>query len=192
MEELSQHILDVAFNSLEAGADRLEITVSENILINLLQIEVRDNGRGITPADIPRVMDPFYTTKKEKKVGLGIPLFREAVERCGGLFEIKPAPRAGTVVTATFPHDHLDRAPLGDIAGTLSVLMAGNNPLRLTYRHRYNERVFSFDTKDFESQLGEDIPMRTPEVLVWLEKHLAENIGNLKEADTLEKFGRTG
>jgi len=192
LEELSQHILDVAFNSLEAGADRLEITVTENTLTNLLQIEVRDNGRGISPEDIPRVMDPFFTTKKEKKVGLGIPLFREAAQRCGGLFEIKPAPRAGTVVTAAFPHDHLDRAPLGDIAGTLSVLIAGNTTFRLTYRHRYNEKNFSFDTKDFQSLLGEDIPLRAPEVLVWLGKHLIENIANLKEANTLEKFGRTG
>ncbi|MCP3894524.1 MAG: ATP-binding protein, partial [Bacteroides sp.] len=47
MEDLSQHILDIAFNSLEAGAADIEITVREDIKSNMMEFKVLDNGRGI-------------------------------------------------------------------------------------------------------------------------------------------------
>ncbi|MFZ5642820.1 MAG: ATP-binding protein [Bacillota bacterium] len=191
MEELSQHILDIAFNSLEAGATRLEINVRENLLVNILEFEVRDNGRGIAESDLPKVLDPFYTTKKNKRAGLGIPLLKEAAERCGGLFDVISPPEGGTIVRALFPHDHIDRAPMGDIAGTLNVILTAGQSLHMVYRHQYNNNTFCFDTKDIQSHLG-DIPVWTPEVLVWLEEYLKNNIALLKEAGESEKLGRTG
>lgn len=154
MEELSQHILDLSLNSLEAGATRLEILVRENTDENIFEFKVRDNGFGIATEDIPKVLDPFYTTKNRKKVGLGIPLLRDAVERCGGSFRIRGMPSAGTTVTAVFPHRHPDRAPLGDIAGTLNVLMAANRNLHLIYRHEHNGNQFLFDTEELVKTLG--------------------------------------
>ncbi|MFZ5648702.1 MAG: ATP-binding protein [Bacillota bacterium] len=154
MEELSQHILDLSLNSLEAGATRLEILVRENTAENYLEFKVRDNGLGIADEDIPKVLDPFYTTKKNKRVGLGIPLLRDAVERCGGSFRIRGMPTAGTTVTAVFPHRHPDRAPLGDIAGTLNVLIAGNRNLHLIYKHEYNGNHFFFNTEELVGTLG--------------------------------------
>lgn len=191
MEELSQHILDIAFNSLEAGATLLEISVRENLPVNTLAFTVRDNGRGMAGEDIPKLLDPFYTTKKNKRAGLGIPLLQEAVERCRGLFEVQSAPLAGTSVRAVFPHDHIDRAPLGDMAGTIIILVTATDSLRLTYRHGYNDKEFFFDTLELKKKL-KNIPLSTPEVLVWLEEYLAQNIALLKEADNGEKLGRTG
>lgn len=154
MEELSQHILDLSFNGLEAGATRLEILVRENTAEDFLEFKVRDNGLGIADEDIPKAMDPFYTTKKNKRVGLGIPLLRDAVDKCGGSFRIRGMPLAGTTVTAIFPHRHPDRAPLGDIAGTLYVLIAGNRDLHLVYKHEYNGNSFFFDTEELVKTLG--------------------------------------
>ncbi|SFG69730.1 Histidine kinase-, DNA gyrase B-, and HSP90-like ATPase [Desulfotomaculum arcticum] len=191
MEELSQHLLDVAVNSLEAGATELTININENIPANTLQIEVADNGPGISRADVAKVKDPFYTTKHNKRVGLGIPLFMEAVERCCGSFEIKAQPRQGTVVTATFPHNHLDRAPLGDVAGTLVTLLAANDSIDFFYNHLYNNRSFSFNTRDFRVLLR-DIPIKTPEIMVWLKNYLHNNILKLRRERKVEEFRRTG
>lgn len=191
MEELSQHILDLAYNSLEAGATCIEITIREDTAANVLEIIVRDNGRGMAREDVPRVLDPFFTTKDRKRVGLGIPLLQEAVDRCDGFFEIEAQPLVGVTVRALFPHNHLDRAPLGDISGTISVLLAGNRSLNLTYKHHYNGQTFCFETGEFKNMLG-DIPIHRPDIMVWLEKHLAREIANLREAEKNEEHQRTG
>ena len=181
MEELSQHILDIACNSLDAGATKLEITVLEDLAANVLEFTVRDNGRGIASEDVPKILDPFFTTKgRKKKIGLGIPLLKEAVERCDGVFKLESKPGGGTMITARFPHDHIDRAPLGDIGGTIRVLLLDHKTMDLTYRHSYNDRTFSFNTTEFKTLLGEDIPLEQPEILLWLEEHLTREIANLK------------
>lgn len=191
MEELSQHILDLARNSLEAGADKLEISVSEDTAANLLEIMVRDNGPGIANDDIPKVLDAFYTTKSGKRVGLGVPLLMDAAVRCGGYVSIKGMPPEGTIVAASFPHRHPDRAPLGDISGTLNVIMAGNKDLHLIYSHQFDKNIFIFDSMQLSQALG-DIPLQTPEILAWLNNYLAINISNLRGVKKIEELGRTG
>jgi len=189
LEDLAQHILDIASNSLEAGATFLGITIFENTRSNILDLKVVDNGPGISDADIQKVLDPFYTTKKHKRVGLGIPLLHEAVERCHGAFLIEALPKQGTMVRATFPHNHIDRAPLGDMAGTIISLLAGNSPLDLKYTHSYNGRTFSFDTRELGTP-GEVV--RTPRALVILERYLNENILKIRRVAKSEELGRAG
>lgn len=186
MEDLSQHILDIAFNSLEAGAADIEITVREDIKSNMMEFKVLDNGRGINEEEILKMMDPFYTTKKNKRVGLGIPLLQEAVHRCGGKFEIKALPQKGTSITANFPYNHLDRAPLGDITGTLIALISSHKFLNLSYYHKYNDKTFSFNTKDIQARM-KDIPLHTPEVLVWLKDQLTQEITEMRRKNKNEK-----
>jgi len=190
LEDLSQHILDISFNSLEAGCTRLEICIREDLENNVLEFTVRDNGRGIDREDMQRVTDPFYTTKKNARVGLGISLLREAVERCDGTFEIESKPREGTVVKASFVRDHVDRAPLGDIAGALVSLIAGNSGVELFYSHRFNQKEFNFSTGEMRAAL-KGYSMQTPAVLVWLEEYLRREITELRRIKD-EKFGRAG
>lgn len=190
MEDLAQHILDIAVNSLEAGASGIEISVREDTAQNLMEFMIQDDGRGIKDDELQKVLDPFYTTKKQKRIGLGVPLLNEAVQRCGGTLEIRALPRRGTIVRAAFPHDHLDRPPLGDIAGTLITLVAGHDALYLKYTYQYNGKAFSFNTKEFRAHLG-SVSLQTPEVLVFLESYLNNNISDLRR-ETGEKLGRTG
>lgn len=190
MEDLAQHILDIAINSLEAGATRLEIVLREDAAANVLSFKVMDNGSGISESDVPKMLDPFYTTKKYKSVGLGIPLLQEAVNKCGGTLEINTLPRSGTRVKAAFPRDHLDRAPLGDIAGTLVTILAGNELLELKYSHQYNNRLFTFNTSDLKPLTG-GTPLLTPEFLELLAGYLTGNIAEMRRENS-EKFGRAG
>ena len=178
MEELAHHILDIARNSVEAGATRLEITVEEDTQSGVLRFVVGDNGPGMPEHVRRRMLDPFFTTKSGKKVGLGLPLLQMAVQRCGGHLEVSSAPGQGTTVVATFPYYCWDRPPLGDIPRTVVGLLAGSNQVDLCYRHVYNGQVFELDTVEIRLRLG-GIPLQTPEVLLWLRQHLAESINNL-------------
>jgi len=125
MRELSLHILDALENSLEAGATAIELTIEEDMRADRLTIAVRDNGRGMSKAQLDRVFDPFFTTRTTRHVGLGVPLFKAAAQRCNGDLTVTSQPGEGTTLQAIFQHSHIDRAPLGDIQGTLlAVILA--------------------------------------------------------------------
>ncbi|OAT85724.1 ATP-binding protein [Desulfotomaculum copahuensis] len=193
MEELAEHILDIARNSIEAGATRLTIAVAEDTEENYCCLSVVDNGAGMARELVRRLMDPFFTTKsgKKVKVGLGLPLLKDAVERCGGRMEVHSAPGRGTRVTAEFPYHHLDRAPLGDIAGTIATLLAGNNHLDIFYRYNFNGREMYLDTREIRARLR-GVPLDTPEVLIWLRQYLSENEEILHGGEDYEIARRAG
>ena len=72
MKELSLNILDIAENSVKAGASLTEIFIDE--LGDKLTLTIRDNGCGMSEEIRRTVTDPFYTTRTTRKVGMGLPL----------------------------------------------------------------------------------------------------------------------
>ena len=134
MKELSLHILDVAQNSISAGATRLELTLTEDAG-GWLTVVIADNGRGMTPEFLSRATDPFTTTRTTRKVGMGLALYLLAAKQTGGTLSMESTPGQGTTVTATFDRKHLDCPPLGDLAGTVALLIQGSPTLDLRYRH---------------------------------------------------------
>jgi len=155
MRELSLHILDIARNSIEAGAGEITINIMENSQDDIFSFFVLDDGPGIDRDLLPVITDPFFTTKeKKKKVGLGLSLLKAATERCDGSFEIKTSPGKGTTVSARFRRSHIDRAPLGDIPGTITVLLTDPELIDLTYGHEVDGRRFSFSLKSLRDSFG--------------------------------------
>ena len=154
MLELSMHVLDIVQNSLAAGATRVEILIREDFSADRLWIEVQDNGRGIPREMVTRVVDPFTTSRTTRPVGLGLPLLKEAAERCGGGMEIYSQEGCGTKVVVFFQLDHFDRAPLGDMGETLNVLIAANPMVDFFYEHRVNGQAYTLDTREMKEVLG--------------------------------------
>lgn len=178
MRELSLHILDALENSLAAGATAVELIVEEDMVADRLVIAVRDNGRGMSQVQLSRIFDPFFTTRSTRHVGLGIPLFKAAAERCGGDLTVTSQPGRGTMLRATFQHSHIDRAPLGDMTGTLlAVILAGTCDLH--YVHRVDGQEFEFHTAAIRAELGE-IPLTHPAVRQWLQEFIAEGEAELR------------
>lgn len=161
MEEISLHILDIAENSLRAGAKKVEIIVARDR--DLLKIEVGDDGSGMDAETLARVRNPFFTTK-HKKTGLGIPLLAQAAEQAGGGLTVDSAPGRGTRVTVTFQWDHIDRPPMGAMQDTLLTLIAGHPELDLVYEERVDGEVFRIDTREIKNEL-DDVPINSPAVL---------------------------
>lgn len=191
MEELSCHILDIARNSIEAGATRLSIVVAEDPEEDFCLFSVADNGSGMSGRLVRRLGDPFFTTKSGKKVGLGLPLLQDAVNLCGGRLEIYSRPGRGTRVTAVFPYHHLDRAPLGDVAGTIIVLLAGNEHLDICYHYSFAGRDMHLDTRKIRARL-KGVPLGVPEVLLWLRRYLVESEEILRGGGEIEIARRAG
>ena len=179
MEELSLHILDIAKNSVKAKATLIKITVCEDIFKNTLTIEIEDNGCGMDKEFLKTVTDPFSTTRTTRKVGLGIPLFKAAAQRCGGDLEIFSETGKGTTLRAWFEHNHIDRAPLGDMAGTMQTLISGSPEIDFLYCHTINDREFILDTREMRNILG-DVPLDSMEVVSWIYDYTEEGIENIK------------
>jgi hypothetical protein len=166
--------MDVAQNSIAAGATLITIEVEEQG--DQLRIAIRDNGKGMTPEQVQRVTDPFFTTRTTRKVGLGVPLFKMQAEMTGGAFSITSAEGEGTDVVATFQMSHVDMIPIGDMESTVLLLITCNPDTDFVYRRGRGAQSFTLDTRELRSVLGEDVPLNLPDVTVWIKSFLEENL----------------
>ncbi|EYE88454.1 histidine kinase [Fervidicella metallireducens AeB] len=177
MRELSLHIMDIAENSVTAGADLIEITIEENRNEDYLLILVKDNGSGIDEEMLKDITDPFVTTRKTRRVGLGLSLFEAACVRCDGYLKVESKKHYGTKITAFMKYNHIDRAPLGKVEETILSLLLYDR-IDLIYRHIINEKEFIFETKEIKKIVGEDI--NSPEILQWIKEYISQNINALE------------
>jgi signal transduction histidine kinase len=178
LKELSLHLLDIVQNSVEAGASKIEITIEEDFKADQLRLEVSDNGKGMSEEQIKRVLDPFYTTRKTRHIGLGIPLLQEASRRCDGDLKIRSKPGIGTTLQATFRHSHIDRAPLGDLPSVLIAVLLSESSADWIFIHRVEGEEFRLDSSEIKRELME-VPMTHPKVRHWLQEVLVEGENNL-------------
>lgn len=179
MQDLSLHILDIAENCIEAGAKKIEIRINEDTKQNMLVLEIKDNGKGMDKGTIAKVLDPFYTTKKMKKIGLGLSMLAQATKEAAGNIIINSTRGKGTTVTAKFTYDHIDRKPLGNITETIISLVAtkGLNT-DFIYEHHKNCKSFVFSTKDIKKELNE-VPINNAEVLKVIRKSIVRELKNI-------------
>lgn len=174
MPEISLNVLDVAENSIRAEASLVEILVTIGPEKNLLEIQIIDDGKGMTEEQMAKVTDPFFTTRTTRKVGLGIPFFKLAAEATGGSFQIESEVGKGTKVTTIFKLDHIDRMPLGDINSTIHTLVVYNPQTDFLYRYTYGQESFELDTRQMKEILG-GVPLDAPEVSAYIKEYLDEN-----------------
>jgi len=178
MKELSLHVLDIAQNSLTAGASLIEIVVSEGIIANTLSITISDNGKGMSKEFLEKVRDPFTTTRTSRGVGMGISLFESATIACDGCFDITSELGVGTKVSAQFVHNHIDRQPLGNMAETVTTLIFGSPTVDFFYKYEVNGQTFEFDTRIIKKTLS-GAPIDTLEVILWIKEYINEGMNAL-------------
>ncbi|SHJ59118.1 Histidine kinase-, DNA gyrase B-, and HSP90-like ATPase [Dethiosulfatibacter aminovorans DSM 17477] len=181
MKELSLHVLDIARNSIRAEATRIGIFIEENLEDNKLVISIEDNGKGMDEETLRKIEDPFYTSRDVRRVGLGIPLLKAAVERCNGSIKIQSEEGIGTSLYCEMDYDHIDRAPLGKIQDTIMILLNDSDNYELVYTHVYNGRRFDFDTVEIKEIL-DGVPLGSPDVLMWIKGYILENVANIKKS----------
>jgi len=171
MKELALHILDIAQNSIAAGATQIKIEINEAVELNLLEITISDNGHGMDEVELKKAIDPFYTSRTTRRVGLGLSLLKLAAEQCEGDLTITSEKGVGTVVKVTFKHNHIDRVPLGNITDTLITLIHANANIDYLYIHYYNSKKIYFDTREIKEVLKE-VEITNIQVLSWLRQQI--------------------
>lgn len=181
MNDLSMHILDIVQNSISAGATLIVITVDEDIKNDILLIRIEDNGKGMTPLQVSKLSDPFFTSRTTRKVGMGIPLFKQSAEQSGGGIRIESEVGVGTTVEATFGYSNIDRPPLGDISNAVIILVSSNPDLDFEFIYRYNGEEYEFKTAEVKEIL-EGMPLNNPSVIKYLSEMLTENVKSLKNS----------
>ncbi|MBQ3052852.1 MAG: sensor histidine kinase [Clostridia bacterium] len=177
MKELSLNILDIAENSVKAGATLTEISVlEENDTITLV---IKDNGSGMTDEVLKSVTNPFYTTRTTRKVGMGLPLLKLEAEMTGGSLTVESRHISdypnnhGTVVTAVFYKNHIDCTPIGDVVSSMTTLIQGHPDIDFLFLHKMENKKVLLDTRELRNAL-EGVPLNTYEVIKWIEEFLNE------------------
>jgi len=180
LEDLSQHILDIAENSLNAKASEIRISLSEDTGVDQVILEIQDNGSGMDKETLLKVVDPFTTSRTTRRVGLGLPFLKQSAELCEGEFDIESTEGKGTLVRASFRLNSIDRPPLGDIPSTLVSLLVAHPLINWSYEHRFNDETFLVNSSEIIEILGEPEALGNPEIALWLKEFFLENITSLR------------
>ncbi len=175
MKDLSLHIMDILQNSIRAGATRIELDIIEDTKRDTYQLVFIDNGSGMDEETVQKVIDPFFTTRTVRKVGLGLPLLKQNAEKTGGSLEIDSELGKGTKVTAIFSHQHIDRPSLGDVAGAIVLTASAYPDIHFIYKHEKDGKEFVFDTEEINEAL-DGISIQEPEIIKYLREMISENL----------------
>ena len=176
MKELSLNILDVAKNSVSAGASLIRISLVTDA-DGWLTLQIIDNGCGMTEEVLRNVTDPFYTTRTTRKVGLGLPLLKLAAEQTGGYLRIQSSTEqsnSGTTLEAKFDTKSIDCMPVGDIVSTVCILISGSPEIDLDFSDITPERSVVLKTTELREILGNEISLAEPEIQSWIQEYLKE------------------
>lgn len=178
MKEISMHILDIVMNSIKANATLIELYILDSKIKNILKIIIKDNGTGMSSETATNVTNPFFTTRTTRKVGLGIPLLKDACERCNGSLTIKSKLGEGTTLECFFERDNIDRAPLGNMGDTVMTIINSLGDCELIYRHNTDFGNFELSTVEVKNML-ENVSIKEPEVMIWIKEYVNENVRSI-------------
>ncbi|GHV72356.1 histidine kinase [Bacteroidia bacterium] len=179
MKDLSLHILDITQNSISAKATLIQILITEDIEHNRYELVIEDNGSGMSQEVLEKVTDPYTTSRKTRKVGLGLPLLKLNTERAGGQLTIESELGKGTKVIADFEFNHLDRLPIGDIAGIVVMLASMNPDIDFRYAHTTPKDTYVFDTQEVKQAL-EGMSIQEISIQKYLKEMIVENLKEIE------------
>lgn len=175
MPDIAMHLLDIVYNSIRALAKMITIRIHDSEKENMIEIIVEDDGCGMDEETIQHVMDPFFTTRTTRKVGLGVPLFKEGVLATGGTFDISSTVGKGTMIKACYIKNHWDTPPLGDLAETLATLIQANDQIDYLFTYTSDTHQFCLDTKEIKAIL-DGVKINEPEIILWLKDYIKEGL----------------
>jgi anti-sigma regulatory factor (Ser/Thr protein kinase) len=178
LEDLSLHILDIVENAIAAKAKKIDISIMEEPEEDRLVIEIKDDGTGMDQELSQKAIDPFFTTRTSRRVGLGLSLMAQATQQAGGMLRIESELGKGTKVTATFQYHHIDRKPLGSMMETMAMLLVGNPELDISYTHQKKGKSYILNSQVLKERF-KNRSLIGPEVIQWLKKHLKEGLSQI-------------
>lgn len=176
MKDLSMHIMDILQNSTRAKAKLITLEVLLDSAQDTLTLIFKDDGCGMDEETVRKVVNPFFTTRTTRKVGLGLPLLKQNTEQTGGSMNIISKVGEGTTVTAVFGLTHLDTPPMGDLAGTVVLTISANPEIKFIFHYKRDDEVdYVLDTDEVYEVL-DGMSINDPDVIASLKEMIEENI----------------
>lgn len=175
MRTIADHVLDIASNSVTAGATQIWLDIDYNPSGHLFVFTVRDNGCGMDAERRTRVFDPFFTTRPHniRRFGLGLPFLKENTELTGGGIDLKSVSGEGTTLRATFHTDHIDCLPLGDLASSFFALLISDDGVRWHIRRVEASLAYTVGTEELRAVFSSE-EMSDPQAQMLLLEFLRE------------------
>lgn len=170
--------MDIIQNSVRAEASNIELEIREDLEKDIYSIFIKDDGCGMSEEVLSKVLDPFFTTRTTRKVGLGLSLLKQSAEQTGGNLEIHSKEGVGTELKVQFSHKNIDRPVIGDIAGVMVLLVSANPEIDFIYKHSTIKGEYIFDTKEIKEVL-EDVSVTDPNILKYLKELVNENLNTI-------------
>ncbi|MCF8380619.1 MAG: ATP-binding protein [Bacteroidales bacterium] len=175
MKEIAYHILDILQNSLRAEAGDIKLTIEESQRSNSIRICIEDDGKGMEKEMLLKVFDPYTTSRTSRKIGMGLSLLKYQAELSGGGVNVESEKGKGTSVNVWFQKDHIDRQPLGDIAGVVRIMLASGNNCNFFYKHKTDTAEFEISTDEIKASLGIEV-ISDNQLLEQLRELIYENL----------------
>ncbi len=179
MKELAMHVYDLMENSTAAGSTLVSLTIRDSLKDNIFHFTIQDNGRGMSPEFLARVTDPYTTSRTTRKVGLGLPLIKMNTENCGGGMNITSQVGVGTRLEFWFQHNHWDRPPMGDLPGTLVLLLSAHQDIHFVITYTTDVDTFQLDTDELREALG-DMSLNDIHIINYLREMITENLREIQ------------
>ena len=175
VERPASCIKELVENAIDAGASSVEVEIADG---GQSYMRVTDDGCGMSEDMVRAVCDPFTTTRKTRKVGVGLPLLKMTAQATGGEMSIASKPGEGTTVRVTFGLSHIDRPPMGDVSGVLYTLVLMNPTTDFRFALDYDGKTFALDTREVREAVA-PIPLDQPEISAGSRDCLKQNIDEL-------------
>ena len=165
LEDFSAHLLDISQNSVVADASKIVVTIHDD---DFLIFEISDDGKGMSAEQVASVTDPFFTSRKTRRVGMGLPFLKQASELCGGEFSLTSQLGVGTTVFASFDKSNIDMPPKGDIPASILTLLIDAPNVHWVFRYEKNNKTFEVDSKELEEVIDGLESLHSPDVALGL------------------------
>lgn len=185
MVNMAMHMMDIAQNSIRAGANKILIEFNEINKNETLTFMIKDDGKGIAEEDISKLVDPFFTTRTTRRVGLGIPFLKMTCEQTGGYFEISSEINKGTLIKANYMTNNPDCLPLGDIAGFLTMLLIANPTIRFIFTYRIDNVQFTLDTDEL---IQNGIDLQKQGMSTFLKSYVKDNLSEVYSNRSINSY----
>ena len=181
MDDFSHYMLDIAENSVSAGATAVTIEFTYSVKNNLVEFIVEDNGCGMSEEAVKSVVNPFFTSRTTRRVGMGIPFLKQMAELCGGSINIESTLGKGTRISARFQVDSIDCPPMGDMASTLLSLIMRSPRIDWNYVQKTDKGEYAFSISELDEVLEKREEILIPEIALWIRDEMATGIREIAE-----------
>lgn len=182
MEDIAMHLLEILVNSVSAGAKHILLTIFEKTREDTIEMEVKDDGRGMDQKDAEKFVDPFRTTRTTRSIGLGLSFLKGLADTCNGTFDIQSEKGVGTDIHCSVQRSFIDTPPLGDIGQTLMSVIQANENISLRFVYRMDDEEFIFDTDEVRKQL-EGVSLLEPDILLWIHDYIDKGVTSLSKEE---------